>query len=254
MRLSEARRDESGLAALAMVCGLAGLTAQTPGAAPLPAAPLRHLEYAFNVSVEGLQSYKFNATNGGVETVNRAGGVAAPEGGNGTMFVDLLSLAPDGALVVRISELVQGDPRPGQAYTCNVYGNTSVLCPSTPAPPEAEWILLGYLGRQFVDGAPWDANGHWQRREQSAQFDMREEFTLLGGRNEKKVIVHEVKRTRTNNGGFYSQRSDITIDYDRAMEVPDVVRDEVATTGGDEASHASLLFTLERDSFVGPKQ
>jgi hypothetical protein len=232
------------------LCGLVGLTAQTPAPASSSAKTLRHLEYAFSVSGEGLQSYEFNASHGGVATVNSQGKVAAPEGGNGTMYVDVVSLAPDGALVVRIAELVRGDPRPRQAYTCNVYGNTSVLCPSMPGPSEAEWVLLSYLGRQFVDGAPWDSQGHWQRKEQSTQFQMQEDFTLVDAGDGKKVIVREVKETRLDNGGFDSQTSDVTINYDRSMEVPDVVRDEVATTGGDEASHASYQFTLQRDSFA----
>jgi hypothetical protein len=201
---------------------------------------LRHLEYAFSVSVEGLQSYKFDASNGGVATVNSQGSVAAPEGGSGTMYVDVVSLAPDGALVVRIAELVQGDPRPRQAYTCTVYGSTSVLCPSMPGPSETEWVLLSYLGRQFVDGAPWDSQGHWQRKEQSTQFEMQENFTLIDAGDGKRVIAREVKKTRLNNGGFDSQTSEVTINYDRSMEVPDVVRDEVATTGGRRSEPCEL--------------
>lgn len=168
------------------------------------------------------------------------------------MLVDVLSLGADGALVVRITEVVRDDPRPRQAFTCNVYGNTSVLCPSMPSPSEAEWVLLSYLGRQFVDGAPWNAQGQWQRKEQTTQFELEEDFTLTGA-DSKRAVVHEVKTLRLHNGGFDNQTSAVTIDYDRSMEVPDVVRDEVATTGGDEASHASYVFTLLRDSFSGAR-
>jgi hypothetical protein len=234
------------------ICGLVGLTAQTPAPTPSPGKPMRHLEYTFSVSVQGLQSYEFNAINGGVQTMNGAGNVSTAEGGNGTMFVDVLSVAPDGALNVRIAELLENEPRLRQAYTCSVYGNTSVLCPSIPAPSQAEWVLLGYLGRQFIDGAPWDAQGHWQRQESSNQFEIQEEFTLVDVQNQKKVIVREAKKTKLHNGGFDNQTSDVTITYDRSMEVPDTIRDEVVTTGGDEASHASYQFTLKRDSFTKP--
>jgi hypothetical protein len=48
------------------------------------------------------------------------------------------------------------------------------------------------------------------------------------------------------------QTSEVTIDYDRTMEVPDVIRDEVSASSQVEASHASYLFTLVRDSYAKP--
>ncbi|MGB8910026.1 MAG: hypothetical protein WCC84_14870, partial [Candidatus Cybelea sp.] len=99
------------------------LTAQTPAPSSSPAGPLRHLEYSFSVAVQGLQGLRFDAAHGtGLATVDRFGNAADPEGGSGTMLVDVMSIAKDGALVVRIAELVRGDPRPRQAYTCAVYG------------------------------------------------------------------------------------------------------------------------------------
>ncbi|HLY00876.1 MAG TPA: hypothetical protein VKR56_00105 [Candidatus Cybelea sp.] len=240
-----------GIVLLLSVCGVVGLTAQTPAPVSSSGKPLRHLEYSFNVSVEGLQNYTIKGANG-VQTVDKAGNVVAPEGGSGTLFADILSVAPDGALVVRISELVQGEPRPRAAYTCNVYGNTSVFCPSAATPGAAEWLLLSYLGRQFIDAAPWDAQGHWQRKEQSAEFNIEEDFTLVDAGDGKKVVVREIKTTQLHNGGFDNQTSDITINYDRAMEVPDIIRADVATAGGTEASSASYVFTLTHDSFAKP--
>ena len=238
-----------GIVLLLSVCGVAGLTAQTPAPASPSGKPLRHLEYSFNVALEGLQSYKVTDVKG-VQTVNNAGNVVPPEGGSGTMFVDMLSVAPDGALVVRISELVQGEPRPRAAYTCNVYGSTSVFCPSAATPSAAEWLLLSYLGRQFIDAAPWDAQGHWQRKEQSDEFNIEEDFTLVDAGDGKKVVVREIKTMELHNGGFDTQTSDITINYDRAMEVPDIIRADVATAGGSKASSASYVFTLLHDSFM----
>ncbi len=234
------------------VCGVAGLTAQTPAPVSPSGKPLRHLEYSFTVAVEGLQSYKVVGA-AGVQTVNNQGGkVAAPEGGGGTMYVDILSVAPDGSLVVRVSELVQGEPRPRAAYSCNVYGSTAVFCPATATPGPAEWLLLSYMGRQFIDAAPWDAQGHWQRKEQSAEFNIEENFTLVDAGDGKKVVVREIKTTQLHNGGFDNQTSDITINYDRAMEVPDIIRADVATAGGTETSSASYVFTLTSDSFAKP--
>ncbi len=178
---------------------------------------------------------------------NKGGHIATPEGGSGTMYVNVLSVAPDGALVVRIAELVRGDARPRQAFTCSVYGNTSVLCPSTPSPSQAEWVLLSYLGREFVDAAPWNAQGQWERTEQSDQFQTTEDFTLVDA-SQQRAVVHEVKKMTLHNGGFDNQTSDVMITYDRVMEVPATIHDDVVTTSGDEASHAKYDFTLKRDS------
>ena len=237
---------------LLSICGVVALTAQTPAPASPPGKPLRHLEYSFNVAVQALQTSKVAGTNG-AQTANIAGNLVSPEAGSGSMFVDVLSVAPDGALVVRISELVQNEARPRQAYTCNVYGSTSVFCPSTATPSPTEWLLLSYLGRQFIDAAPWDAQGHWQRKEQSAEFDTEEDFTLVDAGDGKKVIVREIKTVQLHDGPFDTQTSDITINYDRAMEVPTLIHADVATAGGNETNSASYVFTLEKDSFVKPK-
>lgn len=233
-------------------CGIAVLTAQTPPPAtpPTPDKPIRHLEYSFSVSENGMTSYEFNGINGGVETASGAGSGSSSNGGDGTMSVDVMGLGPDGSLIVRISELVRNETRPRQAYTCNVYGNTSVFCPAIPAPSAAEWVLLSYLGRQFIDGAPWSADGHWQHSEKSTGFDLHEEFTLVDAGDGKKVVVQELRTMDMHNGGFSTQSSTITINYDRAMEVPDHIRDEVVASGANAASNAHYEFTLLSDSFA----
>jgi hypothetical protein len=111
-------------------------------------------------------------------------------------------------------------------------------------------VLLSYLGRQFIDGAPWTADGHWQRTETSAQFTLQEDFTLVDAGNGKKVVVQELRKMDIHNGGFSTQSSTITINYDRAMEVPDHVRDEVVASGANAASSAHYEFTLVKDSFA----
>ncbi|MFY9739112.1 MAG: hypothetical protein WAK11_08655, partial [Candidatus Cybelea sp.] len=211
-----------------------------------------HLEYSFNVAVQDQQTSKVAGLNS-PQPANVAGNLVAPETGSGTMFVDVLSVASDGALVVRISELAQNETRPRQAYTCNVYGSTSVFCPSAATPSAAEWLLLSYLGRQFIDAAPWDAQGHWQRKEQSAAFDSEDNFTLVDAGDGKKVIVREIRTMQLHDGPFDTQTSDITINYDRTMEVPTVIHADVATAGGDETNSASYVFTLEKDSFAKSK-
>jgi hypothetical protein len=164
--------------------------------------------------------------------------------------VDMLSIAPDGALVVRISEQVQNEPRRGQAYTCTAYGNTAVVCPSVPAPSQAEWVLLSYLGRDFVDAAPWDAQHHWQRREDTRQYLLVEDFTLISGSDDKHPVIREKKKMDMHNGGFGSQSEDVEVTYDRSMEVPTAVHDDAESVGGSGSGHSTFDFHLSSDSFV----
>lgn len=232
-------------------CALVSLSAQAPSpdASTAPAKPLRHLEFAFSVSEQGVVGYDFNAISGDTEKASGAGN--ASTGNGGTMYADILSLAPDGSLVIKISEQMKNEASVRQPFTCNVYGNTAVLCPSVPAPSAAQWVLLSFLGREFIDGAPWTADGHWQRKQSSSQFTTEEDFTLVNAGDGKKVVVSETKKVDTHDGSS-TQTSNITVNYDRAMEVPDVIRDEVVYSGGSSAGHARYEFRLTRDSMAKP--
>lgn len=234
--------------------GFTGLTAQTPAPAQPPAKPLRHLEYAFNVHEEGVAEYHYNGIGGGVETGAGVGGGAMNDGGSGTMNVDVLSVAPDGALLVRISEYVTNEPRPRQAYACTVYGSSAVLCPSVPAPSDAEWVLISYLGRRFVDGAPWDAQHHWQRKVETAEYSMVEDFTMGDAGNPNLALITEKKKMDLHNGGFGSRTDEVRIMYDRSMEIPDAVHDEMQEAEASGSAHASFDFQLSSDSFAKPSQ
>jgi hypothetical protein len=231
------------------------LTAQAPAPRADASKPLRHLEYGFTISEQGMNEYDFNTLNAGAQAGAHAVGNPQSDGGSGTMLVDVLSVASDGALVVRISERAQNEPRARQAYTCRVYGNTSVLCPSAPAPSPAQWVLLSYLGRQFIDAAPWDVHGHWQRTQRSDEFTLQEDFTIFGDVNAKNVAVREVRKMQPHNGGLGDQTSDVTIEYDRTLEVPDSVHDDVVTTGDNgtqQIGSATYDFRILRDSFAKP--
>ncbi len=197
-----------------------------------------------------MNEYHYNGINMATGTGAGVGGGAANLGGAGTMFVDVMSVAQDGALTVRISEQVEREPRPGQVYTCTVYGNTTVLCPSVPSPSDAQWILLSYLGRQFVDAAPWDANNHWQRKVTNSQYSLVEDFTLTDASNGKRLMIREHKKMDLHNGGFDTQAEDVNIVYDRSMEVPTSIHDEAQDAGTEGSSHATFDFQLIQDSFA----
>lgn len=230
--------------------GLLAMTGLTPPAAaqtPATAKPLRQLKYSFTASYEGVGEYHFNGINGSNSGV---GGVNSSEGGNGTMDVDVLAIEPDGALQVRITEWVQNEAHPGQAYTCTVYGNTAVLCPSVPAPSAAEWVLLSYLGRQFVDAAPWDAQRHWQRKSDTPEYSLIEDFTMDPSSDDKRALIREAKKMVLHNGGFSSQTEDVVVRYDRAMEVPTAISDQLQDDGTDGSGHSQFSFNLVSDSFA----
>lgn len=215
------------------------------------ARPLRHLEYLFSIDAGGVTDYHYNGIPGSdLRPSSGVGGAAVSQGARGTMYVDVLSIASDGALMVKISELVQNAPRAGQAYTCTVYGNTTVVCPSVPAPTAAEWALLAYLGRNFVDGAPWDADHHWRRTQETPQDALVEDFTMDGAADAKLVVVREKKTVEMHNGGFGNRTEQIEITYNRSMEVPDAVHDEIDSSGGGGSSHTVFDFHLSSDSFA----
>lgn len=229
-----------------------GLTAQTPAPStqPAPRHSLRHLEYTFTLHEDGTSESHFNGTAAAAPMSNGVGSAATSDGGNGTVDVDVLSLAPDGALVVKISEWVHLEPRARQSYICNVYGNTTVICPSTPAPSQAEWVLLSYLGRQFVDSAPWDAHNHWQRADHTGQYSVQEDFTLIGTDESGHVIIDEKKKIDVHNGGFSGITENTHITYDRAKEVPDAIHDDVVESGGSGSEHDVFDFELQSDSLA----
>jgi hypothetical protein len=168
------------------------------------------------------------------------------------MYIDVLSIAPDGALLVRIWESVDGEVRPRQAYTCTVYGSTAVLCPSVPVPSQAEWTLLSYLGRQFVDAAPWDAQHHWQRTKETTQYSLVEDFTMRDASDPKKIVIDENKKMKLHNGSFSSQTEDVVLVYDRTLEVPLTVTDDMRDVEGSGSGHGTFKFVLKKDSFSTP--
>lgn len=220
-------------------------------ALPAPASPapaiLRHLEYSFSANYEGLSEGHYNGISSGTSGV-----ASGAHGGSrhGKIPVDVDSIAPDGALAISIAEQLWDEPRAYQTYTCTVYGNTVVLCPSYPHPSDAEWSLLGYLGRQFVDNAPWDSNNHWQRKDSSRDYDLVEDFTLADASNPQLVRVTETKKTHLHDARMTERTDDVAIVYDRTKEIPDSIRDEMKSWNASGSSNAVFEFKLITDSYA----
>ncbi len=108
-----------------------------------PAAPVRHLEYAFAIY-----------------------STAKPIGGfyNGTLSVDVLGTAADGGTLVQASEWWYYTLRPRQTRACEVYATGTVRCDDAPPyPSESELVLFPLLARDFFSGASAAAPSSWQR-------------------------------------------------------------------------------------------
>jgi len=234
---------------LVLITLACALMAQTP-APTASTAPLRHLRYAFTADYQNLTEAHYDGTRNstsGVATGVRGGGR------KGTVAVDVVSIAPDGALVVHVSETLQNAPRAGETHTCMVYGNTSVLCPAYDKTTDAEWSLLSYLGREFVDGAPWDAQRHWQHKENTQKFDLTEDFTLTGALTDPSVVVHESKVMKLHDGDFEERIDDVQITYDRTMEIPATVHDEMRRIYNGTSSSSTFDFHLTSDSWTNKR-
>jgi hypothetical protein len=176
-----------------------------------PAAPVRHLEYAFAIYP-----------------------VAKPNGGayNGTMTVDILGAAADGGLLVRASDWWYYALRPRQAVECEVYANGDVHCDNVPPyPSESALVLFPLLAQNFFSrGSPTGASS-W-----------RQEYKVAFAKGLfVSAISMNLKATPQGDGRFVIVKSEGTIRqldgrqryateegefiYDRAASVPLVVHD-----------------------------
>lgn len=202
-----------------------------------PAAPVRHLEYAFAI-------YPTAKPNGGYY--------------NGTLSVDILGIAPDGGMLVQASESWYYALRPRQTRECEVYAVGTVHCDDVPPyPSETELVLFPLLARDFFSSGSSDGPSSWQQKfalsfakglyvtaasmdlsatPQSGgrvlivkskgvfqQLDRRDQKALEEGQfvydraASLPVVVHEV-RSPTPTGSIYSQTSvDLQLMKDSAM-------------------------------------
>ncbi|HEY1655275.1 MAG TPA: hypothetical protein VGF86_09195 [Candidatus Tumulicola sp.] len=244
------------LAAFACIVPFA-LSAQSPApqAPSASAKPLRHLEYAFQADYttngEGHGSGMDAGGEGGVSS-----GVHSMLGGGGrrgTMAVDVLGLAPDGALVVVVNEMLQEAPRPGERFTCTIYGDGHVLCPTADGPlTDAENLLLSLLGRGFIDATVSDSNKHWRRTYDGKQVSVVTDYTIanVGDGGRVTIVKHSTITSRTRSIG--DSVEDGKIVYDTTLSVPDTVADTVYETYHDRSLQSTFDLTLKSDTFAQP--
>jgi hypothetical protein len=120
---------------LAVLLALAGET---------PAAPVRHLEYAFAIYPTAVPNHGYY---------------------NGTMSVDILGTAPDGGTLVRASDWWYYTLRPRQAAECEVYASGDVHCDNVPPyPSDSALVLLPLLAHNFFSRGSLAGASSWQQQ------------------------------------------------------------------------------------------
>ena len=63
-------------------------------------------------------------------------------------------------------------------------------------------------------------------------------------------VAEEVKSLSIHNGGFVTRSENVTITYDRSMEIPNAVHDDMVSAGGSSSNHQTFQFNLVSDSFA----
>lgn len=233
---------------------LSGQTPAPQGSLSL-AKPLRHLEYAFQVEYvtngEGHGSGMSGGGEGGVGSgVNT---MLASGGRRGTIDIDVTGIASDGALIIAVNEMLQYAPRPNERFTCTVYGDGHVMCPTADGPlSDAENLVLSFLGRGFIDPGLTAANNHWQRNYEGKEVTVVTDYTVTDvDRGDRVTVVKHSKitsRTRTVGNSVEDGR----VVYDRALSIPDTVHDTVYETEGSGSLLSTFDLTLTMDSFAKP--
>lgn len=259
MQARTAEKSPMALSKLSWLCCIAAfaLTAQTP--APKPAGPtptgtpIRHLEYAFTVDYttngEGHNSGMAAGGEGGVDS-----GVNSMLGGGGrrgTMIVDVTGFTPDGALIVAVNESLQEAPRPGERFSCTVYGDGHVLCPTANGPlTDAENLLLSTLGRGFIDASAAANGGRWKRSYDGKQVFVSTTYAMTGGGDGHPAVITKHSDIQSRVRTIGDSVEDGRIDYDTALSVPDAIHDTIFETLANATIQTVIDLRLTQDSFA----
>lgn len=189
---------------LAMLLGvLLALCAQTP------AAPARHLEYAFAI-------YPTARSNNGDY--------------DGKLSVDVLGQAPDGGMLVRASEWWYFTLRPRQARECEIYAGGSVRCDNVPPyPSDVELTLFPLLAPDFFKSGSLTGASSWQ---QQFTLSLDKNLYVTQASMNLSATPQGSQLNVTSKGRFQQlDRSRRTIveegrfTYDRTLGIPIVVHD-----------------------------
>lgn len=252
--------------AIVLAFVIAGLTAQTPAppatgsAAPvtLPTKPLRSLEYNFSIDYQQNGEVHPEGTSGDNAGDIGTGGSGVRSvlngiGRTGVLNADIMGMAKDGALVIRVSEWLQAQPRPSQSYICAAYPNGSVVCPAELNVTDAENELMTYLGRGFYDPTLVDAQHQWTRTYSNNNVSVASTFTITGAPDANPLSITETSQITSQNGAFHNWKDNARLTYDPDLEVPIKIHDLALQQGRGATSVQTIMdFQLTKDSFAKP--
>jgi hypothetical protein len=244
-----------GLAVTLYLLAICGSAARA-----IESQPLRHLVYAFDITIasdmtvkdsgigNGDPSLKIPSTSG--SGTNHYGGGASDKG---TITVDVVEVQSDTGTVVRISEQAR-DTRSAEAATCVVYGIGAVICDTSKKINEEEMALLRLLGHNFVNPEQIDAKHHWRYAESNAQAKETNDYTIVGERGD--VAQISLQRMLDVSGAQgYNATTNGQLLYDREHAVPRSLKEETITRqhvgmGQDNRVDQQLTLTLQTDSLA----
>lgn len=161
----------------------------------------------------------------------------------GTMTVDIFGTRPDGGLVVRISE--QGrDVRRAPPATCEVYGNTNVLCDPSKTVYTEEYTLLRFLGANFVDPNQIGLNKTWTIGPSTSQGQTVQASYEISNSNNGTLQIGETRKIVLSGSGKLETDIQTKIGYDFKRTLPTQVN-EYATQRTDAGIDGTSTTTYQ---------
>jgi len=221
-------------------------------------APLRHLVYAFTYNVGTTDSVHSSGIGGD----GPASGVSDYRGGTedkGTLTVDVMQVANDGGIVLKISEKAR-DARTADPALCAVYGVTgAVICDPNAKVNDEEMALLRVLGRNFVDPTEFDANRHWKRGQSGGAVNETADYTAGTVDSSGIMPITMLRVTEVTGAQGYKETTNGTISYNLALSVPtrltqDAIIRQEQGMGNSHRQETKVEISLVSDSMATAKQ
>ncbi|HVS45781.1 MAG TPA: hypothetical protein VMS32_03870 [Verrucomicrobiae bacterium] len=224
------------------------------GARAAATPPIRHLVFDFTyTNMMDTTMHDSTMNNGPVSghTDSIGGGTD-----RGQLVVDVLSVQPDGGLVVTIAEHAQVR-NDASATMCAVYGNTLVVCDPNKQVGEEEMSLLRLLGSNFIDVAQIDTKNHWSVGSDSRDLKVADDFTIVNTANNGTMKIVETRVRKQTGSSTSSSSTSGNIVYNQTMSVPTKIVDDTMMSqelgaGNYSTQHLQLEIGLVSDSKAAP--
>jgi hypothetical protein len=207
-----------------------------PPCGAAPAAPAKHLEYAF-------ADYQTTGTSAGA--IGRFSGQ-----GSGVLYVDFLRNAPDGGAIVQSKAWWWNELRSDQAVTCEVYPNGDVVCDQYPVIETVQFVLMPMLASNFFAGilaGPASRVTYGLKLPTNYySWSCVANLRVLGWSGSVGQV--DLKGTRREiNGPKSVQIESATVSYDRERALPTLVHDELVPTEDSVNAGESVDLKLLRE-------